>query len=126
MNLDSLRKKIDRLDHQIVELLNRRLAVAADIGKLKRRRQDGRVYVAEREDQVLRKVCAQNVGPLKDAALRAIYREVMSAAIALVDRGCLVSSPSSPKMSPGCISLMTISRPSWLSRTIDTRPDRSR
>ena len=83
MNLDSLRKKIDRLDHQIVELLNRRLAVAADIGKLKRRRQDGRVYVAEREDQVLRKVCAQNVGPLKDAALRAIYREVMSAAIAL-------------------------------------------
>jgi chorismate mutase/prephenate dehydratase len=31
----------------------------------------------------LRKVCAQNQGPRKDAALRAIYREVMSAAIAL-------------------------------------------
>ena len=47
-------------------------------------------------------------------------------AIALVERGCLVSSPSSPKISPGCISLMTISRPSGLSKTIDTRPDRSR
>jgi len=39
--------------------------------------------VAEREDRVLRKVCGQNQGPMKDAALRAIYREVMSAAIAL-------------------------------------------
>jgi chorismate mutase/prephenate dehydratase len=82
MNLDSLRHKIDRLDGRIVELLNQRLALAADIGRLKRRK-DGRVYVAEREDAVLRKVCGRNRGPIKDAALRAIYREVMSAAIAL-------------------------------------------
>jgi chorismate mutase/prephenate dehydratase len=82
MDLDSLRQKIDRLDTRIVELLNERLALAAEIGRLKRRK-DGRVYVAEREDQVQRKVCARNRGPIKDAALRAIYREVMSAAIAL-------------------------------------------
>ncbi len=82
MNLDTLRRKIDKLDHDIVELLNKRLALAAEIGRLKRSKQ-GRIYVAEREDQVLRKVCAQNRGPLKDAALRAVYREVMSAAIAL-------------------------------------------
>jgi chorismate mutase/prephenate dehydratase len=82
MNLATLRQRIDRLDHRIVDLLNQRLALAAAIGKLKRRK-DGRVYVAEREDLVLRKVCAQNRGPLKDSAVRAIYREVMSAAIAL-------------------------------------------
>jgi chorismate mutase/prephenate dehydratase len=82
MNLDSLRRKIDRLDSRIVELLNQRLALAAEIGRLKRRK-DGRIFVAEREDQVLRTVCARNRGPMKDAALRAIYREVMSAAIAL-------------------------------------------
>lgn len=82
MNLASLRQKIDRHDSKLVELLNKRLALAATIGRLKRRK-DGRIYVAEREDQVLRKVCDQNQGPIKDAALRAIYREVMSAAIAL-------------------------------------------
>jgi chorismate mutase / prephenate dehydratase len=82
MDLKTLRDRIDRLDTRMVDLLNRRLALAAQIGKLKRSN-DGRIFVAEREDQVLRKVCAQNQGPLKDAALRAIYREVMSAAIAL-------------------------------------------
>jgi chorismate mutase/prephenate dehydratase len=82
MEIDTVRQKIDRLDARLVELLNQRLAFAAEIGRLKRSK-DGRIYVAEREDRVLRKVCAQNQGPMKDAALRAIYREVMSAAIAL-------------------------------------------
>ncbi len=82
MDIDSLRKKIDRLDTRLVELLNQRLALAAEIGRLKRSK-DGRIYVAEREDQILHKVCSQNKGPMKDGALRAVYREVMSAAIAL-------------------------------------------
>src|SRR5664279_4107144 len=82
MEINSLREKIDRLDTRLVKLLNQRLALAAAIGRLKRSK-DGRIYVAEREDRVLRKVCGQNQGPMKDAALRAIYREVMSAAIAL-------------------------------------------
>jgi len=82
MDLDSLRRKIDRHDSRIVKLLNQRLALAAKIGRLKRSK-DGRIFVAEREDEVLRKVCGQNQNPIKDAALRAIYREVMSAAIAL-------------------------------------------
>ena len=82
MDIDPLRQKIDRLDTRLVELLNQRLSLAADIGRLKRSK-DGRIFVAEREDRVLHKVCGQNQGPMKDAALRAIYREVMSAAIAL-------------------------------------------
>ena len=82
MNIDSLRNKIDRLDTRLVELLNQRLALAAEIGRLKRSK-DGQIYVAEREDKILQKVCSQNKGPMKDEALRAIYREVMSAAIAL-------------------------------------------
>jgi chorismate mutase/prephenate dehydratase len=82
MDIDTLRQKIDRLDTRLVALLNQRLALASEIGRLKRS-EDGRIYVAEREDRVLRKVCDQNRGPMKNAALRAIYREVMSAAIAL-------------------------------------------
>jgi chorismate mutase/prephenate dehydratase len=82
MDLEPIRQKIDALDRQLVELLNQRLALAAEIGKLKRS-QGGQIYVAEREDAVLRKVTAQNQGPIKNEALGAIFREIMSAAIAL-------------------------------------------
>jgi chorismate mutase/prephenate dehydratase len=82
MDLTPIREKIDALDRQMVELLNQRLSLAAEIGKLKRGA-GGQIYVAEREDAVFRKVTALNQGPIKDDALRAIYREIMSAAIAL-------------------------------------------
>ncbi len=82
MELEPIRQKIDQLDRELVELLNQRLALAAEIGKLKRSA-GGQVYVAEREDAVMRKVITQNQGPIKNEALRAIYREIMSAAIAL-------------------------------------------
>src|SRR5437763_911694 len=82
MDLDAIREQIDQLDRKLVEVLNERLTLAAEIGKLKRS-QGGQIYVAEREDAVLRKVTGQNQGPIKHEALRAIYREVMSAAIAL-------------------------------------------
>jgi chorismate mutase len=45
----------------IVELLNERLALAAEIGKLKRS-SGGQIYVPEREDAVLRKVSARSTG----------------------------------------------------------------
>ena len=73
MDLNSLRQKIDRHDSRIVKLLNQRLALAAKIGRLKRSK-DGRIFVAEREDEVLRKVCGQNQGPIKDVKYRATRR----------------------------------------------------
>ncbi|MFM8335289.1 MAG: chorismate mutase, partial [Opitutaceae bacterium] len=82
MELGPIREKIDALDRRLVELLNERLALAAEIGRVKRNA-GGQIYVAEREDAVLRKVTAQNNGPIRHEALRAIYREIMSAAIAL-------------------------------------------
>lgn len=80
--LQPIRQRIDQLDQQLVELLNQRLGLAAEIGKVKRS-SGGQIYVPEREDAVLRKVCSMNSGPIKDPALKAIYREIMSAAIAL-------------------------------------------
>ncbi|MDD3179611.1 MAG: prephenate dehydratase [Opitutaceae bacterium] len=81
-NLGSIRARIDALDQRVVALLNRRLTLAKEIGRLKRSK-GGPIYVAEREALVLRKVCEANKGLLKDEALRTIYREIMSAAIAL-------------------------------------------
>jgi chorismate mutase/prephenate dehydratase len=82
MSLEPIRQKIDELDRQLVTLINERLRLASEIGKIKRS-QGGQIYVAEREDAVIRKVTGQNVGPIKNEALQAIYREIMSAAIAL-------------------------------------------
>ncbi len=77
-----IRSQIDALDLEIVERLNRRLRLAQRIGELKRGART-RIYVAEREADVLRRVAAANTGPLKSAALQAIYREIMSAALSL-------------------------------------------
>jgi chorismate mutase/prephenate dehydratase len=82
MNLTPFREKIDVIDRQLVDLINQRLTLAGEIGKAKRS-VGGKIYVAEREAEVLRKVTSLNKGPIKDEALRAIYAEIMSAAIAL-------------------------------------------
>ncbi|MGA3007451.1 MAG: chorismate mutase, partial [Opitutaceae bacterium] len=81
MDLTPLREKIDALDRRMVDLLNERLALAAEIGKFKRDT-GGQIYVPEREDAVLRKIAEFNQGPIKNDALQAIYREIMSAALA--------------------------------------------
>ncbi|TVR54638.1 MAG: prephenate dehydratase [Puniceicoccaceae bacterium] len=82
MSLDQLRAEIDRIDAQVLELLNERIRLAVEIGKVKRS-SGGEIYVPQREEQVLDRLRGLNRGPLTERAIRAIYREIMSAAIAL-------------------------------------------
>lgn len=82
MNLKALRKTIDRLDDRIVQLLNRRAAVALQIGKWKHANAN-EMYVPAREKTVFSRVRKANRGPLSHAALSAIYREIMSSSLAL-------------------------------------------
>lgn len=82
MSLDKLRKKIDRLDQKLISLLNQRAAATKNIGKIKLNTGKS-IYVPEREMQVLKRISSLNKGPLKKSALEAIYREVMSASLAL-------------------------------------------
>ncbi len=82
MSLDKLRKKIDLLDQKLISLLNLRAAATKDIGKIKINAGKN-IYVPEREMQVLNRIASLNKGPLKKSALEAIYREVMSASLAL-------------------------------------------
>ncbi len=82
MDLDDLRKKIDDVDHRIVEALNERAEIVLKIGEWKR--QQGRqIYDPSREQQVYDKIEKANKGPLPNECLRVIYRELMSASIAL-------------------------------------------
>ena len=82
MTLDKMRKKIDILDVKLISLLNLRAQVTKDIGKEKISTGKS-IYSPEREMQVLRKIACLNKGPLKKGALEAIYREIMSASLAL-------------------------------------------
>lgn len=82
MSLEELRRQINKLDEQIVALLNCRAEAAREIGRLKS--EDGTpVYSPSREKEVLERVRKLNTGPLPDACLTAIWREVMSASFAL-------------------------------------------
>lgn len=82
MDLKILRKKIDKLDQQLVYLLSKRAALSRETGKLKRKRGRG-AYVPDRESQVLSHVARMNRGPLSRQSLEAIWREVMSASLSL-------------------------------------------
>jgi chorismate mutase/prephenate dehydratase len=82
MNLNDLRKQIDALDEQMLDLLNRRAALAMEIGRTKKRHA-ALYYTPEREQAVLDRLVKANRGPLPPQAIRAIYREIISAARAL-------------------------------------------
>ena len=78
------RQKIDEIDRQVLELLSSRARCAQEVGRIKARHGEaGFPYRPEREAQVLRAITARNSGPLSEGAVRQIFREVMSACLAL-------------------------------------------
>ena len=80
--LQQIRSRIDAVDHRLVKLLNDRTRLVLEVGKIKKA--DGReIYAPAREEAVLRRVLETNTGPLTAESLRAIYREIMSSALAL-------------------------------------------
>ena len=72
-----LRGKLDEIDQTIVETINRRAAIAQQIGQLKRGDAKG-VFDPARESEVLQSAVANNIGPLTDDAVRAVFRELVS------------------------------------------------
>ena len=81
-SLEKLRSEIDQIDGQLVELLNQRARVASDVGRLKAGH-DRDFHVPSREREVHERVARLNQGPLPSEALRGIFREIMSACLAL-------------------------------------------
>jgi chorismate mutase/prephenate dehydratase len=82
MDLDDWRSRINNLDAQILTLLNQRGQAAVHIGEIKRQ-QDLPFYVPEREAEVIDRLVALNGGPLPAEAVRAVWREILSASLAL-------------------------------------------
>jgi chorismate mutase/prephenate dehydratase len=76
------RKAIDKLDAQLVRLLSERTRHVLAIGDIKRKTGE-EIYAPHRERAVLDRVTTLNPGPMTGEQLRAIYREIMSSALAL-------------------------------------------
>jgi len=81
-SLGSLRSRLDALDNQIAHLLQERAAVSQRVGQTKSGMESAPIFVPHREAEVLANVQAVR-GPLDEAALTAIYREILSTSRAL-------------------------------------------
>ena len=81
-----LRERIDAIDDKIGALISERATCAQEVARVKGLHSGGETpvfYRPEREAQVLRKAMARNQGPLKDEEFARLFREIMSACLAL-------------------------------------------
>src|SRR5437899_2008250 len=82
MNIPEHRKSIDKLDAQLIRLLNERTKHVLAIGEIKMKAGE-EIYAPHRERAVLQRICRLNSGPITNESLQAIYREIMSSALSL-------------------------------------------
>jgi chorismate mutase/prephenate dehydratase len=80
--LADLRVQIDALDNQLLTLLNQRALVAEQVGEVKKR-EGTPFFRPDRVAQVIEKIQHANKGPLKNEHVAAVWREIMSACLAL-------------------------------------------
>jgi len=81
-NLADLRIQIDAIDQELLALLNRRALIAEQVGNIKKR-EGTPFFRPDRVAQVIERIQRTNNGPLKNEHVAAVWREVMSACLAL-------------------------------------------
>lgn len=79
--LKAIRTRIDALDEQIQALISARAKCAQEVAHIKGAGAD--FYRPEREAEVLRKIAGRNAGPLSNEEMARLFREIMSACLAL-------------------------------------------
>ena len=78
--LKKLRAQIDSLDDELLKLLSGRARLAQEVGRTKN---GEKIYRAEREAQIVRRLRKANPGPLNGESIERLFREIMSACRAL-------------------------------------------
>lgn len=85
-SLDDVRARIDAIDRNIARLLNERAAGAKQVARIKAAENTDEspvFYRPEREAQILKRVMAENTGPLPDRDLWRLFREIISCCLSL-------------------------------------------
>ena len=84
--LESVRRRIDAIDTEILRLISERAACAQEVGRIKAAASPGEgthFYRPEREAAILRTIKDKNPGPLEAEEAARLFREIMSACLAL-------------------------------------------
>ncbi len=82
LDLANLRGQIDAIDQQLLALLNSRAQVAEKVGDLKKR-EGTPFFRPDRVAKVIEQIQQANQGPLKNEHIAFVWREIMSACLAL-------------------------------------------
>ena len=80
--LEEIRKQINKIDRQILELLNKRAEYSLEVGKIKKHSKES-IFKPFREKDILEELVKANPGPLPREHLLAIYREILSSSRSL-------------------------------------------
>src|SRR5271170_1067918 len=81
--LDDLRQRIDAVDDEILGLLTERAKLVDEVASVKRASPAPRFHDPERERRVLDRLMAKGAGRFPRDAIRAVFREIMSACLSL-------------------------------------------
>lgn len=76
--LSDLRRRIDQIDEEIVNLLKERLQLATEIGKIKEAKKI-QAFDLEREKQIIKRILELNQGVFPEETLKVIYSEIIRA-----------------------------------------------
>ena len=83
-DLNLLRNQIDKIDKDILKLIQKRANIAIKVGDIKNKNNPGKtLYKPERESSILRNILKSNEGPVSDERIRVIYKELISACLSL-------------------------------------------
>jgi chorismate mutase len=74
--LKTKRKVLDLIDQKLLTLLNQRLRIALEIGKIKKT-MGKKIYDPRREKEVLERLKRKNIGSLKEEDLKKIFKTIM-------------------------------------------------
>ena len=82
MGIEEFRRQIDAIDSQILDLLNRRAEVVVRVGEEKAK---GNIayHSPQREGEIIDRLMRESRGPFSDRAIKAVYREILSACLSL-------------------------------------------
>ncbi|MFO0659294.1 MAG: prephenate dehydratase [Polyangiaceae bacterium] len=81
--LDPLRAQIDSIDDQLLALLERRAQVAVDVARAKVAAGLASYYDPDRERRIVERLTHGHAGPLSSLAIRAVFREIISACLSI-------------------------------------------
>ena len=75
--IDEYREEIDRIDGEMLRMLNKRASCAISIGKIKKRN-NLPIHVPEREEQVLERLVSLNEGPVLEKSVRNVFATIFA------------------------------------------------